>query len=146
MAKRYARTEAPIAAQMFAIAAAEYMKRYGATAEDFAQVALVNCVHSQHSPYSHFRDICTMDQILNPQMIQSPVTKLQCCPTSDGAAATAIVSQAFFNQQPLLKSQAILIRGQCVMTDSPALFDGSAMNLVGYEMVGTAATGALEGS
>lgn len=80
MAKRYARTEAPIAAQIFANAATEYMKRYGATAEDFAQVALINHVHSQHNLYSHFRDIHTMDQILKSQMIQSPLTKLQCCP------------------------------------------------------------------
>lgn len=71
MAKRYARTEAPIAAQIFANAATEYMKRYGATAEDFAQVALINHVHSQHNPCSHFRDIHTMDPILKSQMIQT---------------------------------------------------------------------------
>jgi sterol carrier protein 2 len=113
-------TQAPVAAQMFANAAADYMERYGATAENFAQVVLVNHMHSQYNPYSQFRNACTVarvDQILNSPMIQSPLTKLQCCPTSDGAAAAVIVSQAFLNQRPLLKSQAILIRGQCVMTD-----------------------------
>lgn len=54
-----------------------------------------------------------------------------------------MVSQAFPDERPLLKSQAILIRGQCVMTDSPALYDGSALNLVGYEMVRNAAKAAL---
>lgn len=110
-------TQAPVAAQMFANAATDYMERYRATAEDFAQVVLVNHVHSQYNPYSQFRNAYTVDQILNSPMIQSPLTKLQCCPTSDGAAAAVIVSQAFLNQRPLLKSQAILIRGQCVMTD-----------------------------
>jgi sterol carrier protein 2 len=40
-------TQAPVAAQMFANAATDYMERYRATAEDFAQVVLVNHVHSQ---------------------------------------------------------------------------------------------------
>jgi acetyl-CoA acetyltransferase len=49
-------TQAPVAAQMFANAATDYMERYRATAEDFAQVVLVNHVHSQYNPYSQFRN------------------------------------------------------------------------------------------
>jgi sterol carrier protein 2 len=76
-------------------------------------------------------------------MIHEPLTKLQCCPTSDGGAAAVLVSQGFLDARPELKSQAVLIAGQAMMTDSPALFSRSAIDLVGYEMSRSAASAAL---
>ena len=67
-------------------------------------------------------------------MIYPPLTKLQCCPTSDGAAAAVLVSQAFLDARSHLKEHAILIAGQCMATDSPGLFSRSAIDLIGYEM------------
>ena len=75
--------------------------------------------------------------------IHEPLTKLQCCPTSDGGAATIIVSQAFLDARPELKSQAILIAGQCMATDLPSTFDRSAISLMGYEMTQHAVKTAL---
>lgn len=77
-------------------------------------------------------------------MIHEPLTKLQCCPTSDGAAAAVLVSQAFLDKRPELKSQAILIAGQCLATDKPALFNRSAIELVGYSMSELAAQRAMQ--
>jgi sterol carrier protein 2 len=77
-------------------------------------------------------------------MIHAPLTKLQCSPTSDGAGAAVIVSQKFLDARPHLKSQAILIAGQSLMTDSPSLFSRSAMELVGYDMSKRAAQAALK--
>jgi sterol carrier protein 2 len=76
-------------------------------------------------------------------MIQHPLTKLQCCPTSDGAAAAVIVSQAFLDARPTPSLERSSSGGQRVLTDSPALYDGSAINLVGYQMVRKAAKEAL---
>lgn len=76
-------------------------------------------------------------------MIHEPLTKLQCCPTSDGAAATVLVSQAFLDKRPKLKDQAILIAGQRLATDTPQLFNRSAIDLVGYSMSELAAKEAL---
>jgi sterol carrier protein 2 len=67
-------------------------------------------------------------------MIHAPLTKLQCCPTSDGGAAVVIVSQEFLKKRPHLRSQAILIAGQSMATDAPVLFSGSAIDLIGYKM------------
>jgi sterol carrier protein 2 len=58
-------------------------------------------------------------------MIHEPLTKLQCCPTSDGGAAAGLVSQSFPDAWPWLKSQAVLMAGQCLVTDSPSLFSRS---------------------
>ena len=76
-------------------------------------------------------------------MIFAPLTKLQCCPTSDGGAAAVLVSQDFLDARPHLKSQAVLIAGQCLATDAPSLFSKSAIDLMGYEMTQFAAKTAL---
>lgn len=76
-------------------------------------------------------------------MIHAPITKLQCSPTSDGAGAAVIVSQSFLDARPHLKSQAILMAGQQLMTDTPQLFSKSAMDLVGYDMTKRAAKVAM---
>ena len=56
------------------------------------------------------------------------------CPTSDGGAAAVIVSQSWLDARPHLKSQAILIAGQSMATDSPSLYSRSSIDLVGFEM------------
>lgn len=67
-------------------------------------------------------------------MIHEPLTKLQCCPTSDGGASAILVSQEFLDARPHLKENAILIAGQCLATDAPSLFSKSSIDLMGFEM------------
>ena len=43
-------------------------------------------------------------------MIHAPLTKLQCCPTSDGAAAAILVSEEFIKANGL-EAQAVEISG-----------------------------------
>ena len=137
-------TNAPGAPQMFGNAGREYMEKYGAKKEDFAEIARVNHEHSKRNPYSQFQDEYTLEQVLNAPMIHEPLTKLQCCPTSDGGAAAVLVSQAFLDARPHLKDQAILIAGQCLATDAPSLFSRSSIDLMGFEMSKKAAKVALE--
>ena len=118
--------------------------RYGAKAEDFAEIARVNHEHSQRNPYAQFKDVYTLEQILKAPMIHEPLTKLQCCPTSDGGAAAVLVSKSFLDARPQLKGQAILIAGQCLATDAPSTFSRSAIDLVGFEMTKFAAQAALK--
>jgi len=162
------RTDAPGAAQMFGNAGREYMEkcvllhlsplqqhncqttdnpfsiRYGATPPDFAEIARINHLHSAKNPYSQFRETYTLSDILSSQEIHPPLTKLQCCPTSDGGAAAIIVSETFLAARPHLRSQAVEIAGMCLATDSPSLFDRSAINLVGFGMTQHAARVAMK--
>jgi len=85
----------PFAPQIFGKAGLEHMKKYGTTAEHMAKVAYKNHLHSGNNPYSQFRDKYTMEQILKSPTIYGPLTKLQCCPTSDGSAAAIIASEKF---------------------------------------------------
>lgn len=118
--------------------------RYGAKAEDFAEIARISHEHSQRNPYAQFQQEYSLEEILNSTMIHPPLTKLQCSPTSDGAGAAVIVSETFLNSRPHLKSKAILMAGQTLMTDTPQLFSRSAMDLVGFDMTKRAAAAAME--
>ena len=136
-------TNAPGAAQMFGNAGREYMEKYGARNEDFAEIARVNHEHSKRNPYSQFQDEYSLEQVMKSPMIHEPLTKLQCCPTSDGGAAAVLVSQEFLDARPHLKEQAVLIAGQVLATDTESVFSRSAIDLMGYGMNEQAAKAAL---
>jgi sterol carrier protein 2 len=136
--------KAPRAPQTFGNAGVEYMEKYGATLDDFAEIARINHAHSVKNPYSQFQDVYTLEQIKNSPMVHYPLTKLQCCPTSDGGAAAVIVSQKWLDAHPHLKSQAILIAGQHLATDSPDLYSKSSIDLVGMNMTKKAVSVAMK--
>ena len=136
-------TNAPGAAQQFGNAGREYMEKHGAEARDFAEIARVNHEHSKRNPYSQFQTEYTLEEVLKSPMVFDPLTKLQCCPTSDGGAAAVLVSQGFLDARPHLKDQAVMIAGQTMQTDAADVFSKSAMDLVGYGMNKSAAQAAL---
>ncbi|KAH9990550.1 thiolase-like protein [Xylariaceae sp. FL0662B] len=144
MAETRGIANAPGAAQMFGNAGREYMEKYGAKPEDFAEIGRINHSHSVNNPYSQFQDVYTLEQILKAPVIHEPLTKLQCCPTSDGGAAAVLVSQDFLDARPHLKDQAILVAGQCMATDAASLYSKSSIDLMGFEMTKHAAKTALE--
>ena len=78
-------------------------------------------------------------------MIHEPLTKLQCSPTSDGAAAAIVASERFVDEHGLW-DQAIEIAGQAMVTDLSSTFDDSAdcIKIVGYDMSKEAAQRAYE--
>jgi len=67
-----------------------------------------------------------------------PLTMLQCCPTSDGAAAAVLASEAFVKKHHL-EAQAIEIAGMSMATDLPQALQGSMISMVGGDMVRKAA-------
>ncbi|MBV8957617.1 MAG: lipid-transfer protein [Actinobacteria bacterium] len=136
----------PPAAQVFGNAGREHMERYGTTAEQLAKIGHKNHKHSVNNPYSQFQDEYSLDDILNAKMVYEPLTKLQCCPTSDGSAAAILASEAFVKQHGL-ESQAVEIIGQAMTTDSQATFsEKSCINLAGADMTRRAAQKVYEES
>ena len=123
----------PAAPWMFGAAGREHMKQYGTTAEHFAKIGYKNHKHSVNNPYAQFQESYTLDDILASRMIYDPLTKLQCSPTSDGSGAAILGSEAFVDKHGLA-GQAVEIVGQAMTTDFASTFDGTAKNLIGYDM------------
>ena len=123
----------PVAPWMFAAAGREYMRNYGATAEHFAKIGYKNHKHSVNNPYAQFQTEYSLEDIMAAPMISEPITKLQCSPTSDGSAAAVLVSERYLDEHGLA-GQAVEIVGQAMTTDFASTFDGSAKNIIGYDM------------
>lgn len=130
---------APPAAQMFGNAGREHNEKYGSTPEQLAKIAFKNHRNSVNNPYSQFRDEYTLEEIKQAKTVYAPLTKLQCCPTSDGSACAIIASEAFVKKHGL-EGQAIEIIGQAMATDTKETFEGDSMiAMVGAGMTRKAA-------
>jgi sterol carrier protein 2 len=138
--------KAPAAPQMFGNAGREHMERYGTTREHFAKIGWKNHKHSVNNPYSQFQDEYSLEDILNAPVVYEPLTKLQCCPTSDGSGAAILASEDFVKKHGL-QSQAVEIAGMAMMTDTPASFEEkSCIKMVGFDMTKGAAQKVYEQS
>jgi len=113
--------QAPGAAQLFGNAGREYAEKYGAKPEHFARIGWKNHKHSVNNPYSQFQDEYSLQEVLDSKPVYEPLTKLQCCPTSDGAAAAIVASEAFVEQHGL-RAKAVEILGMAMVTDLPSSF------------------------
>ena len=89
--------------------------------------------HSVNNPRAQFRDEYTLAEVMASRMIHDPLTKLQCSPTSDGAAAAVVASERFV-QEHGLQAQAVEITGMAMVTDTDKTFTKSDIELVGAEM------------
>ncbi|MFE6611896.1 lipid-transfer protein [Amycolatopsis sp. NPDC057786] len=123
----------PPAPWMFGAAGREHMKTYGTTAEHFAKIGEKNHRHSVNNPYAQFQESYSLQDILDSRMIYDPLTKLQCSPTSDGSGAAILASESFVDSHGL-SGQAVEIVGQAMTTDFASTFDGTAKNIIGYDM------------
>lgn len=137
--------QAPMAPQMFGNAGREHMEKYGTTKEQLAKIAEKNHRHSVKNPRSQFRDEYSLQDILDAPVIFDPLTKLQCCPTSDGAGAAILASEAFVKKHNL-QGQACEILGMAMTTDYQSSFADSCIKLVGSEMTQKAAEKVYEES
>ncbi len=135
----------PFAPQMFGNAGRDHMEKYGSKPEHYAWIGWKNHKHSTNNPYAQFQTEYTLEEIKQAPMIHEPLTKLQCSPTSDGAAAAVVASERFVDEHELW-DQAIEIAGQAMVTDLQSSFDEHAdcIRIVGYDMSREAARRAYE--
>ena len=135
----------PFAPQMFGNAARDHMEKYGSKPEHYVWIGWKNHKHSVNNPFAQFQTEYSLAEIAQAPMIHEPLTKLQCSPTSDGAAAAIVASERFVDEHGLW-DQAIEIAGQAMVTDFPSSFDDDAdcITIVGYDMSREAARRAYE--
>jgi acetyl-CoA acyltransferase len=123
----------PPAPAIFGAAGREHMQRFGTMLEHFARVGEKNHRHSANNPYAQFQQVYSLEEVLAAEMVYEPLTKLQCSPTSDGSAAAILASEDFVDRHGLA-GQAIEIVAQSLVSDDGSTFNGTARNIVGYQM------------
>ncbi len=75
----------------YALAARRYMHQYGATRRHLAEVAVAARKWAQLNPEAFRRDPLTIDDVLNARMVSDPLSVLDSCLVTDGAAAFVMV-------------------------------------------------------
>jgi acetyl-CoA acetyltransferase len=129
--------QAPMAAQYFGGAGTSYAEKYGITPKVFAQIAVKARKHAANNPYAVFRDPVSVEEVLASPAIFGPLTRLQCCPPTCGAAAAILCSEEFAKANGL--DASIVIKAQAMSTDFASTFSGDMMKVVGYDMAKAAA-------
>jgi len=79
---------------LYAMRARRFLHERKVEPDVLAQVSVKARRHGTANPYAQFRSEVTVDEVLASRPICDPLTLLQCCPTSDGAAAVVVVSEA----------------------------------------------------
>jgi len=136
---------APPAAQLFGGAGVEYQEKYGTKPETFAKISVKARKHAQHNERAVFRDLLTVEQVLESPHQFGPLTRFQCCPPTCGAASAVVCSDEFAKKKGV--SDPVYIAGQSMKTDFKSSFgDRSPMKIVGYDMTAAAAREVYEQS
>lgn len=93
-----------------------HMEQYGTTREQVAAVSRKNRRYGVHNPLAQFRKAVTLEEILDSPLIADPIRKLDCCPSTDGAAAILLASADLAQR---LDSVPIRIAGSAMVSGPP---------------------------
>ncbi|MCP5028082.1 MAG: thiolase family protein [Actinomycetia bacterium] len=92
----------------FALLASEYMAAHGVTDEQVARVALKNHRNGALNPFAQRQKERTLDEIL-AEPISGSMTRLQCCPVGEGAAAVVVASDEAINRLGVDRGRAVRV-------------------------------------
>lgn len=98
----------------FALIMRRYLDTYGITLEQVAQVSVKNRNYGCLNHYAQYTDKITVDDVLNSRMIADPITLLQCCPNTDGAAAAVLCATDFaeeYSSKPIQVAASVICSG-----------------------------------
>ncbi len=100
----------------FALYARRRMDLYGATREDFARVKVKNSRHGLENPYARYRKANEVADVLNSPLVSDPLSLLDVCATSDGAAAVIVTSAGWARDHGF--TDAVRVRAISTVTPS----------------------------
>lgn len=125
----------------FAQRAVRHMHEYGTTKEQLAMVDVKNRKHALLNPKAKFfNKPVTLEEVLDSPMMADPLTKLSCCPNSDGAAALVLcaagLSARFTGKLVHLKASVLVSGIFDEWPDMQTFEEDQRASRIAYEMAG----------
>jgi acetyl-CoA C-acetyltransferase len=77
----------------YAMMVRRHMHEFGTTVEQMAKVAIKNHRNALHNPYAQSPAMLTIEEVRSSPMVATPLTILDCCQMSDGAAVAILASE-----------------------------------------------------
>ncbi len=93
----------------FALLANEYMNRYGVSAEQVAQVAVKNNRNGANNLFAQRQRAVTLEEVMAGPAISGTLTRLQCCPVGEGAAAVIVASDDAIEKLKINRARAVRV-------------------------------------
>lgn len=103
---------------LYALMAQAYMHKFGAQEKDLAEVAVKNHYHASLNPKAQYPFEITLSDVLQSNLVSSPLKLLDCSPISDGAAALILCSEDFALK---VKKNPVFIVGSGQASDTLSL-------------------------
>jgi acetyl-CoA C-acetyltransferase len=104
----------------YAMMVQRHMFEFGTTVAQMAKVAVKNHRNAIHNPYAQRPGRLTIEDVRSSPVVASPLTVLDCCQMSDGAAVTILASEEMARK---LCSRPVRITGIGCGTDAMRMAD-----------------------
>jgi len=114
-------------AGVYAQMASAHMREHGTTAEQLSHVAVKNHDNGAKNPKAQLGFTCTLEDAVDAPAVADPLTLYHCCPTTDGAAATLVVSEDVVEE---FTDEPIRVAGVGAASDDVGLFQRDSYNSV----------------
>ena len=101
----------------FALLANAYMNRHNVGPETIAAVAVKNHRNGANNPYAQRQKERTLEEVLDGPSISGSLTRLQCCPVGEGAAAVIVVSEEAMPRLGINRGRAIRVLASTIRTE-----------------------------
>jgi acetyl-CoA acetyltransferase len=107
----------------FALLANEYMNHYDVSAEQVAQVAVKNNRNGANNPFAQRQKAVTLEEVMAGPAISGTLTRLQCCPVGEGAAAVIVASDDAIEKLKINRNRAV--RAVASVSRSERVYQGA---------------------
>ncbi len=104
----------------YAMMVQRHMHEFGTTTEQMAMVSIKNHVNALYNPYAQSPKRLTVEEVRSSPMVATPLTMLDICTMSDGAAVAILTSERMAQQ---LAVQPVKITGVGSGTDCMRMAD-----------------------
>lgn len=104
----------------FAMLTEKYMYESGATPEQIANVAVKNHRNGALNPYAQRQKVRTLEEVLAPPFLSGILTRLQCTPIGEGAAAVIVMSEDAMDRLGTDRRRAIQVLASASRSEEPS--------------------------
>jgi acetyl-CoA acetyltransferase len=104
----------------FAMLTQRYMEESGATPEQVAKVAVKNHRNGAFNPYAQRQQVRTLEEVMAPPVISGVLTRLQCTPVGEGAAAVIVMSEDGIRRHGVDRSRAVQVLASAARSEVPS--------------------------
>ena len=108
----------------FALLANAYMHHHGVGPETIAAVAVKNHRNGANNPYAQRQQERSLEEVLAGPSISGSLTRLQCCPVGEGAAAVIVASAEAIERLGIDRARAVRVLASTLRTER--VYSGAA--------------------